>query len=422
MFPEILKAPLAQLKAQQPMKLDSKTVSALKLGDKTDAIYFDDDLPGFGYRLRLGAGGKTLRSWIVQYRRAGASRRMLLGPAAVLSAEQARAQAKRVLARVALDQDPQADRVDRRGKDRLTVRGVVDEYLAAKQREVRPRTLRSVTRYLAGDYFKPLHGMPVDKVGRKDIASRLLVITREHSSIVAARARAALATLFVWSMQMGLVESNPIIGTIKPKEGAPRERVLSDAELTAVWRACQDDDYGRIVRLMILLGARRQEVGGMCWSEFGPERRTWTLPAARSKNKRAHTLPLMPMARGIIEAVPRMVSRDHLFGARSSGGFSAWDKGRQALDVRSGVHGWVLHDIRRTLSTRLHDLGVAPHVVEQILNHQGHRGQVGGTYNKSPYANEVRAALALWADHVRTLAEGGERKVLPLMPPTASAI
>jgi integrase len=402
------------------MKLDAKTVAALTLPPgKTDAIHFDGELKGFGYRLRLGANGKLRRSWVAQYKRTQATRR-LSQSVEKLSAEQARGWAKKVLAKVALGEDPQADRIDRRGKDRLTMRGVIDEYLAAKQREVRPRTLRSVTRYLTGDYFKPLHTMPVDKVSRKDIASRLLVITREHSSIVAARARAALATFFVWAMQCGLVEHNAIVGTIKPKEGTPRERVLSDVELTAIWRACQDNDHGRIVRLMILLGARRQEVGGMGWSEIDTERGVWVLPTNRSKNKRAHSSPLMPMAREIIEGVPHMVSRDLLFGVRAGTGFSAWDKGKQALDARSGVANWVLHDIRRTLSTRLHDLGVAPHVVEQILNHQGHRGQVGGTYNKSFYEREVRAALALWEDHIRTLVEGGERKVVHIAPATAS--
>jgi integrase len=394
------------------MKLDSKSVSALKLDGKTDAIHFDDEMPGFGYRLRLGADGKVLRSWVVQYRRAGATRRITLGAAAVLGAEQARGMAKKLLAKVALGEDPQADRIDRRGKDRVNVRSMVDEYLAARQAEVRPRTFRELKRYLTGSVFKPLHGMPVDTVTRKDVAARLVAITREHGSIVAAKARATLGTFFTWCMRMGVVEHNPIIGTIQPRGSAPRERTLSDDELAAIWRACKDDDYGRIVRLMILLGARRQEIGGICFKEFGPERATWTLPAARSKNKRAHTLPLMPMARGIIEGVPHMVSRNHLFGERSSGGFSTWGRYKDALDARSGVREWTLHDIRRTLSTRLHDLGVAPHVVEQILNHQGHRGQVGGTYNKSFYEREVRGALALWEDRVRSIVEGGERKVL----------
>src|SRR5262249_58939539 len=104
-----------------------------------------------------------------------------------------------------------------------------------------------------------------DPVPRRDVAARLVAITREHGSIVAARARAALSTFFVWAMQMGMVENNPVIGTIQPKNSKPRERTLSDEELAAIWRACKDDDYGRIVRLLGLLGARRAGIGGMAW-------------------------------------------------------------------------------------------------------------------------------------------------------------
>src|SRR5262249_5612888 len=157
-------------------------------------------------------------------------------------------------------------------------------------------------RYLTGPYFKALHGMPVDQVTRKDVASKLIAITREHGSIVASRARAALSTFFVWSMQMGLVEHNPIIGTIKPNDGKPGDLVLTDSQLVAIWNAGGDDDFGKIVKLLILLGARRAEIGGCAWSEFdNPDNPTaWTLPAERSKNGKAHALPLMPMAAAII--------------------------------------------------------------------------------------------------------------------------
>jgi integrase len=402
------------------MRLDARSVAALNLDGKTDAIFFDDDLPGFGFRLRLSAGGRIRKSWVAQYRRAGSSRRLLLGAGDVLTAEQARGMAKRALAKVALGEDPQADRLDRRDKDRVSVRSMVDEYLADKEREVRPRTLRELKRYLLGGFFKPLHSMPVDTVTRRDIAARLVAITREHGAIVAARSRAALSTFFVWGMQMGIVEHNAVVGTIQPKGGKRRERTLSDDELAAIWRACKDDDYGRIIRLLILLGARRQEVGGIAWSELDLERGLWKLPEARSKNKLKHELPLLPMALGILKDVPRLVLRDQLFGARSSDGFTGWDGQKAALDERSNVRGWILHDVRRTFSTRLNDLGVAPHVVEQILNHQSHRGQVGGVYNKSPYANEVCSALALWEDFIRTLVEGGERKVIHIAPVAAS--
>ena len=89
-----------------------------------------------------------------------------------------------------------------------------------------------------------------------------------------------------------------------------------------------------------------------------------------------HTLPLLPMALAIINSVPKMVSRDHLFGARGDG-YTRWADGKAALDKRSGVTGWVLNDTRRTVATRMADLGVQPHIIETVLNHQsGHRGHL----------------------------------------------
>jgi integrase len=171
--------------------------------------------------------------------------------------------------------------------------------------------------------------------------------------------------------------------------------VLTDAELAAIWRACLEDDYGRCIRLLILLGARRQEVGGIAWSELdleGPQR-SWTLPKIRSKNGRAHTLPLMPMAVSILKAVPRMASRDTLFGTKGKG-FVSWSRGKQALDQRAGVANWKTHDLRRSAATRMADIGIAPHIIEQILNHQsGHKGGIAGIYNHSRYEREVKIRI-----------------------------
>ena len=253
------------------MKLDAKTVAALDAGGKADAIFFDEAMPGFGLRLQRSRDGtRYLRRWIVQYRRSGGTRRITLGSTDVLGAEAARAAAKKLLAKVALGEDPSSDRRDRRDKDKLSLRGVVEQYLASKRREIRPKTLREVTRYLSGPYFRPLHGMAVDRITRKDVASRLVSISHEHGNTVAAKARDTLSAFFVWCMQMGIAESNPVVGTKKPEGNPPRERVLTDAELAAIWRACGDDHYGKIIRLLILLGQRRSEIGGLAWSELDP--------------------------------------------------------------------------------------------------------------------------------------------------------
>jgi integrase len=402
------------------MNLTAKTVTALQMpAGKTDHIEWDGTLPGFGYRLRSGAGGKVLRSWVAQYRHAGRTRRLLLGSAEVLSPDKARDMAKKALAAVALGTDPQAERSERRAKDRNSFRVVVDEHLKDKESSVRRRTFIELKRYLTGKYFKPLHSMPIDTITRRDLSARLVAITRDSGSITAARARGIVNGLFIWAMTMGLADANPVVGAVKPKDSEGRSRVLTDAELASVWRACEEDEHGRILRLLALTGCRRQEVGGMRWSELDAERGAWTMPPSRTKNKREHALPLPSAAWDIISTVPRMANRDHLFGLRAESGFVCWGAAKADLDAKLGdsVAPWTLHDLRRTVATRMADLGVQPHAIEEILNHRsGHKAGIAGIYNRSSYEREVKAALLIWADHVRALAEGGDRKIISFTP------
>jgi integrase len=398
------------------MKLTAKTISALALPDgKNDHVVWDEEIPGFGHRMRIGAGGKMLKSWILQYKHAGATRRLLLGSVAVLGAEQARAAARKARAKVELGQDPQGDKIERRDKDRHTLRGIIEQYLDAKKSAVRPRTLVEVSRYLR-EHFKALHNSPIDGITRRDVAARLVAIKNQSGAATAGAARNALSAFFVWAMGEGLCESNPVIGTNRPETNGARSRVLSDAELARVWNACDGgSEHSAVVKLLILTGCRRAEIGDLCWAWFSPD--TFTIPVEHSKNGRAHTLPVLPAMRSILDTVPHMANRDQLFGERSHG-FTRWHC-KSELDERSGVANWTLHDLRRTVATRMADLGVQPHIVEAVLNHQsGHKGGIAGVYNRSPYEREVRNALATWHDHLRTLVDGGERKVLTF-PQTA---
>jgi hypothetical protein len=176
------------------MKLTSKAVAALMLpSGKDDHIEWCDDLPGFGYRLRK-SGDKVGRSWVAQYRHAGQTRRITLGSAAVLTSEQARSEAKRILAEAALRQDPAATRKRKAAADRFTFTALAEQYLAAKQPVVRRRTFSEAQRYLrSSSYFGPLFDVPVDAVTRRDVAARVLVITRENGQVAAARARSVLS-------------------------------------------------------------------------------------------------------------------------------------------------------------------------------------------------------------------------------------
>src|SRR5437899_24402 len=101
-------------------------------------------------------------------------------------------------------------------------------------------------------------------------------------------------------MREGLVSANPVIATNRPAEPVARDRVLTNAELPEVWRACREDDFGRIIRLLILTGQRREEIAALTWSEIDLERALISLPGNRTKNHRPHDVPLSDQALGIV--------------------------------------------------------------------------------------------------------------------------
>ena len=151
-----------------------------------------------------------------------------------------------------------------------------------------------------------------------------------------------------------------------------------------------DNDYGRIVRLLILTGCRRDEIGSLRWSEIDNESRLIALPGERTKNSRTHDVPLSKAAPEIIDSIPRRMNSDFVFG-EGKGGFSGWSKAKAALDIQLGLKPWRLHDLRRTASTRMADAGVQI-VIEVVINHiSGHKAGVAGVYNRSTYENEKRA-------------------------------
>jgi integrase len=400
------------------MKLDARTVAGLSLPPgKDDQIFWDDELRGFGFRLRQ-RGARLHRAWIAQYRTPdGRTRRPTLGAAEKLLPAEARAAARKVLANVALGGDPQGEKAAKRLAATRTFRSVVASYLEARERELRPASLRVAKLYLTGSYFRPLHTSVISEIAHADVAACVRTIERGHGSITAAAARRAISTLFGWAIGEGLMGRNPVnpvIGTRRPADAQPRDRVLSHSELVTIWNAAGGDaDYDRIIRLLVLLGARAGEIGGIRWDEINLDAATWCLPAARSKNRHAHAVVLPAPALEIIRSVPQRLDRDCLFGTGRNG-YARWSTAKREFDRRLGttVAAWRLHDVRRSVATHMGDLGIAPHVIEGVLGH--YRKTVATTYNRSRYDREVTAALAAWAEYVLALVEGREGKVIPL--------
>jgi integrase len=392
---------------------------------KSDYIAFDPELPGLGIRIR---GGK--RTWVVQFRASGRQRRQTIGDVRKYDVDVARKIAKKILASAELGGDPLNARKQARKDARNTLGVIIAEYLAIRdpkaglfvtrrhREPLRPSTYVADQRYLM-KYWKPLHCDPISSITKADIAQQLNRFKREYGLTAAERARETLNGLFAWAIGEGRAEVNPVVSTNHPLDGAkPRDRVLSDTELKAVWDACLDDDFGAIVRLMILTACRRDEIGGLKWPEIDFTTSTLRLPALRTKSHRELLLPLPATATNILKSRLRRDGRDYVFGTRG-GAFSRWSWEKLALDKRVAEGGrqiasWCLHDLRRTARTGMGKIGVKPHVAELVLNHAGHKSGIGGTYDLHDYQVEIKSALAMWADHVRAIIEGGESRIVPL--------
>lgn len=383
------------------VKLTKMSVAAMVLEPgQGERIVWDAETHGLGLRMRASGN----RVWVLRPpRNGGKSVIFTLGSTDVLTLAEARNAARERMAKATLGDDPHAARREARAQAAVTMGAVVERYITAAEKRLRPSTIYNLKNHLNA-HWKPLHGLPLNSLRRADIAAQLDLITDENGPHAANRARVVLSTFFSWAMGAGLIETNPVIGTNRATAQVARDRVLLEAELAAVWRACGDDDFGRIMKLLILTGQRRDEVAGIAWGELDLAGALWTLPAPRSKNWRAHDVPLSAVALGILADAPRMADRELVFGT-GAGPFSGFGHAKIRLDKRTGIAvPWRIHDLRRTAATGMANLGVLPHVVEAVLNHvSGSRAGVAGIYNRASYAAEKRAALDLWASHVAAL-------------------
>jgi integrase len=387
------------------MDLAKVSVSKLKLSaGKSEEIIFDDKLAGFGIRLREGGS----RTWIFQYRVGTKQRRMTIGSAASMPAAKARKAAADLDATVHLGGDPAGDKAKARidASNARTFEMAMDEYLAIQERDLKPRSFLETERNIRV-HGKPLHKLEVAKIDLKTIAAELRRITKAGGPVAANRARSTWSAFFNWCAGEGYIETNPVAFTNKNEEET-RDRVLGNAELRAIWKALPESDYGDIVRLLALTGQRREEIGGLRWSEIDFDQGIITLPAVRTKNGREHIVPMSAAVRSILEARLQFHGRDLVFGI-GGGGFSGWSRCKERLDEKLKIADWILHDLRRTVATKMAGapLSIQPHVVEAVLNHiSGHKAGVAGIYNRETYLPEKKQALALWADHLTAIVEG----------------
>jgi integrase len=384
------------------MKFTEATVKAFAIpSGKDDHYEWDDSMPGFGFRCRNVGGSKV---YLVKYRVGEKQRKLTLGATNKVSLEAARTNAKALFAKVAMRIDPANERAVAVAGATQTFDPIINGYIAmlkdAVETGARTQKHYLTTMRFLKNYFKPLHGLALASIERHHVATQLNVIRLEHGPVAMNRARGGLSSFFNWAIGEGICKYNPVDKTNKSEEQS-RERVLENAELKTIWRSLPDNDYGKINKLLILTAQRRGEIGEMRVAEFNRAERQIELPPERTKNGLPHIVPLSDAALAILESID-MEGRTYVFGRNLSAPFSGYSKAKTELDLECKIEKpWVLHDYRRTGSTRMGDEGVFPHVVEAVLNHiSGNKAGVAGTYNKAMYLKEKREALNTLASFI----------------------
>ena len=403
------------------MKLTEREIEKLACPPgKRDCMVFDTEQRGLAVRV-VASGSK---SYLAQYVVAGRKRRVPLGSVDAISLAAARIAARTVMGDVAKGTDPAAERkvaaenvkVEAQ-RERMTLARLVDDWtrlhLSTRKPRYQAEAAGTIKRVFA-DWLK----RPAERLARKDVVQLLDRLPPSMARAAAAYGRAC----FAWGAKRDSVTGNPFVA-LPVQATTKRDRVLDDAEVARVWEAAAaiPAPFGPLVRLLLLTGQRREEVGGMAWGEVSADLATWTVPAERTKNGVPSVVPLPAAAQEMLRmrlADVREQRRGLVFpGEGGKVPFGGWSKSKAKLDRDSKVADWRLHDLRRTAATGLQRLGVRLEVTEAVLNHvSGTRGGIVGIYQRHDWAAEKRTALDGWAAHVLAAVAGADAgsKVVPM--------
>ncbi len=403
-------------------RITRATVEQAKLPEgKIQHDIFDTVLPGFGLRI-----GKRKRVYFVMTRQLKGGvwiqTRVTLGSTTEIDLATARQQAQQAIERAKQGKDPSSVRSERqqamvqRSHDTYaTVRtDFLKRYRTRSNRKPSPSTLIEIKRVLGSTRFAEWEKRPLAEISRRDVLDTIDALMEDGYETAANRYLTYLKMLFGWSLDRDIIKADPTDRIKKPGAERSRERVLTMAELSAIWNASSGqqvnhgDMFACIIKVLALTGQRRAEVSGMRWAEVDTDAATWTLPPQRTKNKREHLVPLSAPVLEIIKArrdeqEATGLKTEFVFTSRGKAPFSGYSKSKGRLDGRAKLEQpWTLHDLRRTMVTRMtEDLHTPPHIVEAIINHAtGHKAGVAGTYNRAEYLPERRRALDAWADYL----------------------
>ena len=386
-------------------KLTTKFIEGLKPNPARRLDFRDELMPGLVLRVST-SGTKT---FCLHKRINGRMSRLTVGRFGVVSLAEARERVRQILYEIETGRFEERTGVEVEAKPTLI--DVIPDYIE-KHAKVHNRDWKRKEALLAK--FPTLHRRRIDEIKRADVVKACDTI-HKSAPVSANRALAHLKHLMTWCVERGMIDASPIAGMKPLSKEQSRERVLSDAELGALWAASDAEGYpfGECMKLLILSGQRRAEVAEMRWSELEVEKRLWTLPSQRAKNGRQHTVPITDDMLDVLQRVPRFLGSDFVFTTTGKSPISGFGRLKRRLDLAlpSSTKPWIIHDLRRTMSTNMAMQGVPQPVTEALLNHKtGVVSGVAAIYNVYSYSVEKRQALDGWCRHLSKLVETPSNK------------
>ena len=358
------------------------------------------------------------RSYAYRYRWHGRPQKMTIGPS-VIGLKAARIEAAKAAYELAQGRDPAAPKRAAKEEQRLatgasvdTFRSVAEKFMALEGGKLRSADAR---RKRLEKYIYPTLGhRPVLSIKRSEVVRLLDEIEVNSGPSMAQAVLAIIKRTLSWFSARSDDYANPLavrgLGRVNPAERA-RDRVLSDDELRAVWKAADgfEGPEGRFVQFLLATACRRSEASGMRFDELSGS--DWLLPAARNKTGKPLARPLSALALQIIDTTPR-ISDEFVF-SNGQRPLAAYSRFKRRLDEASGVTNWHLHDLRRTSRSLLARAGVTSEVAERCLGHI--LGGVEGVYNRHNYAVEMRRAYEMLSALIeRIISPPPEGKVISM--------
>jgi len=380
------------------LTLNQKSIAALPAPASGSRVHYFPDAMIEGSRAPRGFGVRVtaagVRSFVLNYRLNGREARLTLGRWPDWSAVRAVREARELRQRIDRGDDPLAERKAARAvvaepEPEKTIAAVIDEFVAGYV-EKRLRAPRNYVQAFERLVKPAIGNLPVYGLRRSQIATMLDGIENNSGPVMADRALAYLGSALNWYAGRDDDFTVPRLRGLKRATGRGRDRVLSDDEIKAVWRAAEAAGiFGAVVRFLLLTGQRRGDVRGMVWSELDKD--VWTIPAERYKTGRAHSIPLSKAALAIVAEQPRTGSL--IFPGKGGRQLGEGSNRKVVFDrVLPDMPHWTLHDLRRTARTLMSRAGVRPDVAERVVGHAV-GGAVAQVYDRHSYEVEKREAL-----------------------------